>query len=139
MPSFFTVDICVEFMVSVVFNRRDDSDLIGVRSVLLPNGKVPVSKVLSTRARVDMQNILPRWRNSVCASYFSTNSELLEASRCCDLVACKWRDHAVVDVRFATVKPETGVDRDTWWGHVWLRRVPEISDFKERRWRVVGI
>lgn len=139
MPAFFTIDIPVELMVSVVKNGRDDSNFIIRWSVLLPNGKVPVSKVLPTRASVDMQNILPRGRDSVRASNFRTYSELLEASCCCDLVAREGSDHAVVDVCFAAVETKTGIDRDTWWGDVRLRLVPEVSDFKKRRWRVVGV
>ena len=139
MPAFFAIDVRVELMVGVSKNGRDDSDLISVWSVLLPNGKVPVSEVLSTRASVDMQNILPRWRSSVCASNFRTYSELLEASCCCDLVAGKGSDHAVVDVGFAAVKIETGVDWNTWWGDVWFGCVPKVSDLEKRRWRVVRV
>lgn len=139
MPAFFAIDVSIKLMVSIVENWRDDSDLISVWSVLLPNGEVPVSEVLSTRASVDMQNILPRWRSSVCASNFRTYSELLEASCCCDLVAGKGSDHAVVDVGFAAVKTETGVDWNTWWGDVWFGCVPEVSDLEKRRWRVVRV
>jgi len=139
MPAFFAIDVRVELMVSIVVNGRDDADFISVWSVLLPNGEVSVAKVLSTRASVDMQNILPRWRSSVCASNFGTNSELLEASCCCDLVAHEGSDHAVVDVCFTAVKTRTRVDWNTWWGDVWLGCVPEVSNLEKRRRRVVRV
>ena len=138
MPSLVTVDVRIQLVVAITEDGRDNSNFIAC-AVLLPNRKVPVSKLFATRASVDMQNILPRRRHSAGASNFCTDAELIETRGRCELVAWDWSHKAVVDETLAAVEAETGVDRSTWWGDVRLRLVPEVSYSEERRWRMIGI